>query len=501
VYVLLGPASEVQVRGDLGSDHELAAACVDCGRSGGGRGHGDRCTGGAGVSSVARGAVIVGWGVVVGTSRVGLLLSGGCSSWALLAALAVLVDVALATGERRVVGGDTGRVAGSKVAELCTTGGSDEGVDGSGGAEEDASEGDGRGGEDEHRCYCCCCCCCCSLGYSSWWSWRECGLLNECELQLLASVWGEGCDEEGPGGGKREEQRSLGGSVPARRFIYRVQSSSTRQATPINCHGNPFVPASLPLPLPTKMLGKLVHLTADALIISAFLAGIKRSTGLTSVPVNSLDRADCFSKPPGPHSIRSLARTSDVRLSFSILSIAAVFSSILLVPRQTGSLHTSKQARSPAPYSQSQSPCSLGPQPHRRIHLRPRRCLPRPLILLSTTSLTSPRRPRSPSRIFRHIQPFDIDNPRSVHGIVCISFQPTLHAEARTHVRLPFARSSHFHFQINSCSNPDLVPLRQQVSFECTSHVPLVLLEQQVGLPLSEVEDHLRKVRVLYTFQ
>ncbi|TDL29793.1 DUF1748-domain-containing protein [Rickenella mellea] len=29
------------------------------------------------------------------------------------------------------------------------------------------------------------------------------------------------------------------------------------------------------------MFGKIVHLTFDALLISAFLAGIKRSTGLT----------------------------------------------------------------------------------------------------------------------------------------------------------------------------------------------------------------------------
>ena len=32
-----------------------------------------------------------------------------------------------------------------------------------------------------------------------------------------------------------------------------------------------------------KMLGKLVHLGFDALLISAFLAGVKRSTGLTCV--------------------------------------------------------------------------------------------------------------------------------------------------------------------------------------------------------------------------
>lgn len=34
-----------------------------------------------------------------------------------------------------------------------------------------------------------------------------------------------------------------------------------------------------------KMLGKLVHLGFDALLISAFLAGIKRTTSLTCVPL------------------------------------------------------------------------------------------------------------------------------------------------------------------------------------------------------------------------
>ena len=32
------------------------------------------------------------------------------------------------------------------------------------------------------------------------------------------------------------------------------------------------------------MLGKLVHLGIDALLLSALLAGIRRSTGLTCVP-------------------------------------------------------------------------------------------------------------------------------------------------------------------------------------------------------------------------
>lgn len=36
------------------------------------------------------------------------------------------------------------------------------------------------------------------------------------------------------------------------------------------------------------MFGKLFHLGVDAILISAFLAGVKRSTGLTSVFVSSL---------------------------------------------------------------------------------------------------------------------------------------------------------------------------------------------------------------------
>ena len=38
----------------------------------------------------------------------------------------------------------------------------------------------------------------------------------------------------------------------------------------------------------SEMLGKLVHLGIDAMLISAFLAGIKRSTGLTCVSLPSL---------------------------------------------------------------------------------------------------------------------------------------------------------------------------------------------------------------------
>lgn len=42
----------------------------------------------------------------------------------------------------------------------------------------------------------------------------------------------------------------------------------------------PQLSTSLPIP---EMLGKLVHLGIDAILLSAFLAGIKRSTGLTCV--------------------------------------------------------------------------------------------------------------------------------------------------------------------------------------------------------------------------
>ena len=42
---------------------------------------------------------------------------------------------------------------------------------------------------------------------------------------------------------------------------------------------------SISPPPPLTMLGKLVHLGFDAVLIAAFLAGIKRSTGLTYAPV------------------------------------------------------------------------------------------------------------------------------------------------------------------------------------------------------------------------
>jgi Fungal protein of unknown function (DUF1748) len=38
----------------------------------------------------------------------------------------------------------------------------------------------------------------------------------------------------------------------------------------------------------SEMLGKLVHFGIDAMILSAFLAGIKRSTGLTCVRLSHL---------------------------------------------------------------------------------------------------------------------------------------------------------------------------------------------------------------------
>jgi hypothetical protein len=154
VYVLLGLASEKRGVGRRASDHELAGACVDCGRrrgvrgrrgGNGGRDGGGGSIAGVGVSSVARGTVIVGWRVVVGASRAGRLLrlSRSGSTWALLAALAVLVDVALATSESVVIGGNTAHVTSSKVAELGTGG---EGVDGSGTGDDETDESDGRRG-------------------------------------------------------------------------------------------------------------------------------------------------------------------------------------------------------------------------------------------------------------------------------------------------------------------------------------------------------------------
>ena len=38
----------------------------------------------------------------------------------------------------------------------------------------------------------------------------------------------------------------------------------------------------------SEMLGKLVHLGIDAMLLTAFLAGVKRSTGLTCVCLSHL---------------------------------------------------------------------------------------------------------------------------------------------------------------------------------------------------------------------
>ena len=96
------------------------------------------------------------------------------------------------------------------------------------------------------------------------------------------------------------------------------------------------------------MLGKIVHLTADALIISAFLAGIKRSTGLASVPSSpcACSHALIFVYP-GRHSTKSLARISDVCPSIFLIYILFIYISIVhsLAP-QTGSQRISKQAGS-----------------------------------------------------------------------------------------------------------------------------------------------------------
>jgi len=60
-----------------------------------------------------------------------------------------------------------------------------------------------------------------------------------------------------------------------------------------------------------NQLGRLTHIAFDAVLISAFLAGVKRSTGLTYVPF--------FLQPPQPQpqhhtSPRDLLRTQDLKM-------------------------------------------------------------------------------------------------------------------------------------------------------------------------------------------
>lgn len=74
-----------------------------------------------------------------------------------MAALAVLVDIALATSESVVIRGNAREMASSEMAKLrATAWGSDEGVNISRSGDEEPGEGDGRRGEDagEHA-WCC----------------------------------------------------------------------------------------------------------------------------------------------------------------------------------------------------------------------------------------------------------------------------------------------------------------------------------------------------------
>jgi len=102
------------------------------------------------VAAVASGAII--------TSRVvGLLRCRGRRGrrgGALLAALAVFVDIALAMSESMVIRGNTAYMASCEVAELRAAAWGDEGVNRGRSGNKETGEGDGRRGEDagEHSC-------------------------------------------------------------------------------------------------------------------------------------------------------------------------------------------------------------------------------------------------------------------------------------------------------------------------------------------------------------
>ena len=103
------------------------------------------------------------------------------------------------------------------------------------------------------------------------------------------------------------------------------------------------------------MLGKLVHLTADALIISAFLAGIKRSTGLTSVPSSPLAVALvltltvlCLSSPALDKVPSKDLRCMSFHLPFILLLLLLLFPSYTHWHRRLGhNISRNRQARSP----------------------------------------------------------------------------------------------------------------------------------------------------------
>jgi hypothetical protein len=141
-----------------------------------------------------------------------------------------------------------------------------------------------------------------------------------------------------------------------------------------------FDPASI-----VVMLGKLVHLTADALIISAFLAGIKRSTGVTFVaPELAVCSAllgsglvlgsDCLSSP----ALDKVA-SKDLRCtSFDVPDVLDVLISPLLHATDWVASYLETGRLAPSMAALRFTHCTW----FRRIHLRPRRRLPRPLLLL-----------------------------------------------------------------------------------------------------------------------
>jgi hypothetical protein len=69
--------------------------------------------------------------------------------------------------------------------------------------------------------------------------------------------------------------------------------------------------------LDPAMLGRLVHLGIDALIISAFLAAVKRSTGLTYVFLRAYGDGSCSPRSV-LHYLKYLTKTSAVSVHVSV---------------------------------------------------------------------------------------------------------------------------------------------------------------------------------------
>jgi hypothetical protein len=62
-----------------------------------------------------------------------------------------------------------------------------------------------------------------------------------------------------------------------------LYTSTLAHCPPLATDLNPHISPPNCLLRSSEMLGKLVHLGIDAMLLSAFLAGVKRSTGLTCV--------------------------------------------------------------------------------------------------------------------------------------------------------------------------------------------------------------------------